>query len=213
MAYRVPNGSLVHISSGLATAVNITALTNASEAVATATNTYTAGDIVLINSGWTGIDNRVAKVKAPSGTSFTLDSYDTTSTTIYPAGSGTGTAQKVSGWTQLGQIADSQSSGGDQQFTAVQFLESTIQVNLPTVKNPYTLKFTIADDPTQAGQILAAAADTDRAPRVIRITLPGTGGVIYMYAYVTMAPVPSLNVNQLMGVETTMSTLALPKRY
>ena len=215
MAYRVPNGSLVYIASGMATAVSMTALSNAAEAVATATNTYTAGDVLLINSGWSAIDNCVALAKSPSASSVTLQAYDTLTqqATKFPAGGGAGTLTKVSGWTQLGQIANSQSSGGDQQFTEVQFLESASKVNLPTVKAPYTLKFDVADDPALAGQILAATADDDRTPRVVRVNYPGNGGTVYFYAYITKAPMPKMDVNNLMTVEVTLSLVAAVKRY
>lgn len=212
MTYRVPNGSLIYIASGMATAVNMTALTNATEAVATATNTYSAGDILLVNSGWSLLDNKVVRAKSPTGTTVTLEGAKTDDPNKYPAAAGTGTLTKVSGWTQLGQITDASSSGGDQQFVEVQFLESSIKTNLPTVKNPYTLKLTVADDPTLAGQILAQTADADRVPRVVRILSPH-GLPTLFYAYVTMSPTPTLNVNQLQSIEITLSMLAQPTRY
>ena len=47
----IPNGSVVAIASGYAAPVSITAISNASPAVATATNTYAVGDFIEINSG------------------------------------------------------------------------------------------------------------------------------------------------------------------
>lgn len=212
MSVRVPNGSLIHLSSGLATAVTITALTNATEAVATATNSYTAGDIAVVSSGWSALDGRVARVKAPSGTQFTLEGYDTSSTTTYPAAGGAGSAQKVSGWTQLSQVTDISTSGGEQQFETYQFLEGSMQFQIPTVKTAQSIKVSIADDPTLPGFILAEAADIDRVPRVMRLTLPN-GTVIYYNVYVTLASTPALSVNKIMTRDVTLSMLSLPKRY
>lgn len=212
MSVKVPNGALVHISSGLAAAVTITAISNAATAVCTATNTYSANDIVVVNSGWSNLDNRVASVVSPSGTAFNLSGFDTTSTIKYPTGGGAGTAQKVTGWTQLSQILDSSTSGGDQQFVQYQFLEDSLQKQIPTVKSAQSIKFSVADDPTQAGYVLALAADDDRVPRVVRLTLPN-GSYIYYYAYVTLQRTPSLDINAVMKSEITLSMLSIPTRY
>ena len=73
------------------------------------------------------------------------------------------------------------------------------------------MSFTIADDPTLAGQILAKAANDDRQPRAVRVTLPN-GGVIYYNAYISMGE-PTLTVNELMSIEITLSLLAESIRY
>lgn len=70
----------------------------------------------------------------------------------------------------------------------------------------------MADDPTQPGYILAAAANDDRLPRIVSITLP-SGSVIYYNAYISLNKTPSLTVNQLMAVQVTLSLLAEPVRY
>ena len=47
MAWLVPEGSRFLISTTFAAATNVTAITNAANAVAAATNTYTVGDELL----------------------------------------------------------------------------------------------------------------------------------------------------------------------
>lgn len=56
----------------------VTALSNAAEAIATvAGSTLVIGDIVLISSGWTALNGRVARVKAATATAITLEGINT----------------------------------------------------------------------------------------------------------------------------------------
>lgn len=212
MAVSLPNGALVAIASGYSVAANITALSNASTAIATATNTLVAGDFVEVTSGWSRLTNKVVRVASPSGTAFSLEGYDTTLTSIYPSGGGAGTFRKISGWTQLSQVLSSSSTGGEQQFLEYQFLESDAQKRIPTVKSAAGLTFSVADDPAQPGYVLASTANDDRLPRAVRITLP-SGSVLIYNAYVSVNKTPSLTVNEIMAVECTLSLLAEPVRY
>ena len=213
MSVSLPNGALIAIASGYGTSAPITALSNASPAEATATNTLTAGDFVEITSGWSRLTDKILRVGAsPTSTEFDLDEYDTTSTTIYPAGGGTGSFRKISGWTQLSQILTSSSDGGDQQFLTYQFLEGDAQKRIPTFKNAAGLTFSIADDPAQPGYQLASVANDDRLPRAVRVTLPN-GSVLLYNAYISLNKTPSLTVNAIMAVQATLSLLAEPVRY
>ncbi len=212
MSVQIPNGAIFAIASGYGTAVAITALSNATEAVATATNTFQVGDFVEITSGWSRLTNKVVRVKAATGTSFTLEGIDTSTTTIYPAGSGLGSARKVSGYTQIAQVLTSSTSGGEQQFVTYQFLESDAQKQLPTFKTPQTLTLSIADDATQPGFILMGVANDDRAQRAIKVTLP-SGGILSYNGYVSLNRTPSLTVNELMACQATISVLAEAVRY
>ena len=51
MSFSLPDGSKFFLASGLATALSVSALTNANPAVATCTNSFSANDEVLMNSG------------------------------------------------------------------------------------------------------------------------------------------------------------------
>jgi len=214
MSVQLPNGALVAIASGYGSPIAVTALTNDDPASATsATQAFTAGDILEVTSGWSRLTNKAVRVGAsPTTTSFDMEGIDTSLTSIYPAGGGAGSVRKVSGFTQLSQILSSTTNGGDQQFLEYQFLESDSQKRIPTFKNAAGLTFSVADDPTQPGYILAASANDDRLPRVVSITLPG-GSVLYYNAYISLNKTPSLTVNELMAVEVTLSLLAEPVRY
>lgn len=212
MAISLPNGALVAIANGYDVSANITDISNAATAVATAANTLTDGDIIEVTSGWSRLTDKIVRVDAPTGTQFNLEGIDTSLTSIYPSGGGVGSFRKITGWTQLAQILDSSSSGGEQQFLEYQLLEADAQKRIPTFKSAAGLNFSVADDPTLPGFILASQANDDRLPRAVRITLP-SGAVLLYNAYISLNKTPSLTVNQVMAVQVTLSLLAEPVRY
>lgn len=214
MSVSLPNGALVAIASGYGASKTMSAVTNANPGVATfaSGHGFASAGIVEITSGWSRLTEKVVKLGTVSGDTAPLVGIDTSLTSIYPSGGGAGSARSITGWTQLSQILTSSSSGGEQQFLEYQFLESDAQKKIPTFKSASGLTFSIADDATQAGYILAAAANDDRLPRAVSITLP-SGSVIYYNAYISMNKTPSLSVNELMAVEVTLSLLAEVVRY
>ena len=213
MAISLPNGAIVAIASSYVAGNTITALSNANPAIATATNTLDAGDFVEITSGWSRLTNKVVRVPAAglTGSAFGLEGYDTTLTTIYPVGSGTGSYRKIDGWTQISQVLNSSSSGGEQQFLEYQLLEADSQKRIPTFKSAAGLTLSIADDPSLAGYIACSVANDDRAQRAVKITLPN-GSILLYNAYISLNKTPSLTVNEIMACEATFSFLAEPVR-
>jgi hypothetical protein len=214
----LPNGSLVHIANGYGSWKTMSALTNASPAVATLSSNDSPpekivnGDIMEVDSGWSRLKDKIVRATNVSGTSVRLEGIDTTSTSIYAAGSGTGRVREITGWTQLLQIINSTSNGGEQQFLEYQLLEADGQRRIPTTKSAAGWTLTIADDPTLAGYILAKEANDDRLQRAVRVTLP-SGALIFVNAYISVAQVPTLTVNELLSLEVTMSFLNEPVRY
>ena len=214
MSISLPNGALVAIASGYGAAKTMSALTNASPAVATleASHGVIVGDFLEVTSGWSRLTDKIVRASVVSTNDVSLEGINTLLTSIYPAAGGTGTVREITGWTQLSQILSSSSNGGEQQFLEYQLLEGDAQKRIPTFKNAAGLSFTVADDPTLAGYILASAANDDRLPRAVKITLP-SGAVLVYNAYISLNKTPSLTVNELMSVEVTLSLLAEPVRY
>jgi len=213
MAVSLPNGSVIAIASGYGSVKNISAISNADPGVATAAaHGFTDGDIIEVTSGWSRLTDKIIRVDDATTGTFELEGIDTTSTSVYPNGGGAGSAREVTGWTQLAQITDSTSVGGDQQFLEYQFLESDSSKRIPTYKAAAGVTFTIADDPNLPGYILAKAANDDRAPRAVRITL-SNGQILLYNAFISLSTIPSLTVNELMTVQVTLSLLAEPVRY
>jgi hypothetical protein len=110
-------------------------------------------------------------------------------------------------------VLSSQSSGGEQQFITYQFLEDDAEKRIPSSKSAAGLSFSIANDPALAGYQLVETANDDRSPRAIRVTLPN-GAILLYNAYISLNKTPSLNVNQIMANEVTLSLVNNePVRY
>jgi hypothetical protein len=214
MSYSLPNGSTIHIGSAVGSALTVTAATNASPCVMTSTAHGLAnGDYVIIySSGWARTLERVFRVANITANTFELEGHDTSSTSNFAAGSGTGSVKKVTTWTQISQVLTLSSQGGEQQFATYQPLEGDREVRIPTVKTGGGLDIEVGDDPTLPGFVAAAAANDDRVPRAVRIT-SASGGKSLFYSYIGADKVPQMNVNQVMTSRISLSHQNEAVRY
>src|SRR5450830_175164 len=164
MSVKLPDGTIVSLSSTFGPAVAMSAISNAAAAVATLADGHgvEVGSILQITSGWSKLNNRVARVSALAADVATLEKINTTSTVKFPAGTGGGSVREVTGWTQIAQILTFESSGGDQQFAQYAFLEDDEDKQIPTTKSPTSIAIGIADDPDLPHYPVLEAADEDR---------------------------------------------------
>lgn len=213
MAVSLPNGITWAIQTAIGSALTVSAITNANPAVATSTaHGLSNGDIVVVASGWSKLDGRVVRVAGVTTNTFQLEGYDTSSTTLYPAGTGTGSVKKVNTFTQITQVLEATTSGGDMQFTTYSFMENDFETQLPTQSSPMTLQLTIADDPALAGYIAIKAASEARDIRALKGTFPN-GSILLYNGYSSFNETPTMAKNQVMGVRGTFSLLNKPVRY
>lgn len=213
MAVSLPNGVVLSLATAYAASVSVTAVSNANPGVATATaHGFSNGDILEVTSGWSRLNNRLVRVSGVTANTFNLEGIDTSSTTLYPAGTGTGSVRKITGFTQISQILDLSSSGGEMQFVTYSFLEQDFETQLPTQSSPQTLSMTIADDSSLAGYTAMKNAATTRALTGLRAQLP-SGAVLYYNGYVNFDETPSMTKNQLMGCKGGFSLQGRPVRY
>lgn len=128
---QVPTGSTFYVASSIAAAKTVSAVTNASEAVVTSTaHGYSNGDVVIMYSGWGRLNKRAFRIKSVATDSFVLEGADTTNTTFFPSGTGIGTVQKVSAFTQITTVMNPSSSGGDPKTVNYKFVESEIEYSI-----------------------------------------------------------------------------------
>ena len=213
MGFRLPNGATLQIASTYSPAIPVTALSNANPAVASAAaHGLTDGDIIAVTSGWTRLNDRAARVSASLTGTFALENVNTTNLQPYPAGSGMGSVREVTGFVEISQITDTNTSGGDQQFTTFGFLADDDDRQLPTTKNPISMSFTVADDPDLPYVAVVEAADEDKQARVLRLNLPGGSSILYN-AYVSITSTPALARNSIMSRVITLSLAGRPTRY
>lgn len=212
MAVSLPNGIVLALATAYAGSLTVTAASNASAAVLTVTNTLAVGDYVEYTSGWSRANNRIFRLSAATGTNVTLEGFDTTSTTLFPAGSGTGSIRKINTWTQITQVIGCTSSGGEPQYQTYSFLEQDYDSQIPTTTSAQSLALEIADDPNLAGyQALRNAAQT-RAVTALRATLPAGGFILYNGIF-AFDETPSLTKGNLMSVKAGVALQGRPVRY
>jgi hypothetical protein len=125
---QVPTGATFYVASAFGAVKTVTAVSNAAEAVVTATHDFSNGDIVEVTSGWGRLNKRAFRVKSVSTTvSFVLEGADTSSTAFFPVGTGIGTVRKVSTFTQITTVMSPSSSGGDPKNVTYKFIESDVE--------------------------------------------------------------------------------------
>ncbi len=214
MSQQFPNGTVFSVSTALGTALNLSAISNADPAEATTTVPPADGTIGVLSSGWPGLNQRVARSANSASTTFDLEGFDTTDTTKYPAGAGTGTFTPVSTWVALSQVTGIEKSGGDQQFYQWQYAEDTSnqQQQRPTFKNAKSLKLTLDFDDSLAWYDALKSADEATDPVVLRAVLPN-GKTLYYYVYPSFDADPSMNLNQNMQVVATFSQISPFTKY
>jgi hypothetical protein len=140
------------------------------------------------------------------------EGLDTSDTTWFPAGTGTGTIQAVTGWTEIQQITDISMNGGDPKFATVALLSRRRDISLPAGFNAMTCSVTLADDPALAGQIALKTASRTTAKRMFKIIMAGSGPA-YFYGHVSFNDMPLLRKGNANTVQASISILGNFTRY
>jgi hypothetical protein len=206
---QLPKGSTYAIASVYATALAVSAASNASECVlTTAANTYAVGDIIEYScAGWPRANLRVFRVKAATGTTVTLEGFDTTSTKIFPVGGGAGSVRKISTWTPIPFMKSFEVSGGDPKYQTEEFLDYPDEIQLPNGFSATAVTMTIADDPSAPHVPVMQAATDSQAVTAVRAVLPN-GAPLYYNGFVGYNPNPAMGS----GAMTVKCGLALQGR-
>ena len=119
MSITKTTGTQFAIGSTYGTTITVTAISNFNPAVAmfSASHGVIVGDFVELTSGWDLANGRVFRVSAVAVNDVTLEGFNSTDTTKYPVGTGTGTAREITAWTTLSQVTPAFGvAGGEQNF-------------------------------------------------------------------------------------------------
>lgn len=201
------NGAKYSFSTTLAAAVAITAITNAATAKASAAALPNDGDIVLLNSNWTDLNELATYAANPTAGAFDLTSVDTSDEGLFPADEELPASYQVAGgFTSLSQIREITQSGGDtNSFTWGYVDDSSMrQRSKPTDQNPLILNFTMDYDPALPWADALEVVSKKRQLVVMRERLP-TGDVLLYTGYLSYQKSPSRTRNENMTVTATMS--------
>lgn len=213
MAYYFAEGSQQQFSSTFAAAKTITAVTNANPAVATSTaHGYVTGDEILLTSGWEDATDTVYKVETVDANSFKILGLDSSNINFYPNGSGAGTAQKISNWTNVPQVLTISASGGDARFTDVAPLAKRNAIRIPTGFNATSVTLSLAHDAGNANYKTMVGISRTLSKVAFKQVISG-GAVTYGYGYMSVSEMPRLNNNQVNTVDAAMTILGRSISY
>lgn len=203
MARKLVNGTIPSIGATFGTSTAITGISNASSAVFTfgAGHGITVGDYFEVTAnGWPQLAGRVFRASAVATNDITVAGLNTTSTTEYPAGQGSGTGRRIVTWAAIQQVnADGLTvSGGEQQFLTGQYIDSSLEFRVPTNKSAIDLSMVVDDDQTLSYWTTVRAAETAGVAGTnypIRLTYPGGGGNAVATGVWTVSAVPAMQGN------------------
>jgi len=217
MAITLSTGAQVAIATTYGTSVVMSAITNASEAVATlaAGHGVVVGDFLEVTSGWDLLNGRIVRVKTVATNDVTFELINTTSTTNYPAGSGAGSVRRIqsgSGFTAIGQVKGVGVSGGEQNFTDVTTLSDRVQKQMPTTRSPQVITLNWFDDPTLAFYAAAVTASDSSTPIGLRFVF-SSGSRLVVNAYISVQKLPSMEPNAPLTADLTFTAVADAVRY
>lgn len=210
-------GLILSVVQNYGTSKNMTAITNAAEAVATleASHGVVAGDYLEITSGWGRLNGRIVRAKTVSANDVTLEGMSTSSTSLFPAGLGTGSIRKITpatGLVNMSQVKLINTSGGEQGFEDMTTLEDVMAKEAPTIQSPLRITLTIFDDPSLPWYaVILAAAD---AQATIGFRLAFANGVkLLVNAFVSVSRFPSIEGNMAVKSTIVLAPIAEPTRY
>lgn len=214
MAITLSTGSVIAIASTYGASKTMSAISNAGEAVATleGSHGFTTGDYMEITSGWDRLNGRVVRVKSVNVNDVTLEDIDTSSTTRFPAGTGTGTVREITAWTNLSQVQSVEPGGGEQQYTDVTTIVDQVQKQIPTTRAPVTVSMTVFDDPALSYYAVVRSASESSTATGVKFTFPN-GSKLVANAYWSLQTTPSIGSNAPLTARIDLSYAAEPTRY
>lgn len=214
MSVTLATGTVFAYASTYGASVNMTAITNASEAVATLAvgHGVTVGDYLEVTSGWDKLNARIVRAKTVATNDITFESINTTSTTAYPAGSGTGTIRRITAWTNLSQITTGfGASGGDQNYADITTITDTVQKQIPTTRSPVAVTLPFFDDPSLSWYPGVVTISDSATATGFRASFPN-GSKLVANAYYSIRKVPTVEDSTLRS-EVSVSFASEPVRY
>lgn len=214
MAFTLSTGTAVAIAQTYGTVSNMTALTNATEAVATlaAGHGVVVGDFLEVTSGWGRLSGRIVRVKTVVTNDVTLEAINTTNTSQFPTGAGAGTVRRITQWASISQVRELSLSGGDQQFADITTLDDVVSKNIPTIRNAQSLSIQAFDDPLLAYYNVVVGYADSSTQAAVRMVFPN-GSRIVANGFWSIKKVPEVARNEALVTTIDMSIVSEPTRY
>lgn len=194
---QVPTGTLFSIATTFGSAITVTAISNATEAVCTASaHGLSTGDVVEITSGWGRLNRRVFEIEVVDAGSFKLLKANTASTAHFPPGTGGGSVREITAWQQLSKVMNPQTSGGDPKTVTYKFIESDVEYSMNDGFTATSMTLEFDDDDTTAGYT-ALRNFTDTQSDTVLKMLMRSGARVYLPCTLALNDVPQLQDGQI----------------
>ena len=214
MAITLSTGTQVAIASTYGSGFTISAITNANPAVATFSGGHgvIVGDIIEITSGWDLLTKRLVRASVVAANDVTLESIDTSNTTNYPVGTGTGTGREVTAWTSITQVRAAVNAGGEQQYADITTIVDRVAKSIPTIRNAINYDLTVFDDPTLGWYATVVTAADTQALTGLQFVFPKSSRLL-VNGYFSIQKTPSIAVNEPLTHLINVTSAAEPMRY
>lgn len=203
----LPNGSQVFVEKTRGSAISVTKITNADNPVLTcaASHGLAKGDYVIItNSNWAKLINKVGRVKAVSTNDVTIEGFSTADRNVY-SGNGTGSICKISDWIEVPCVQDLSQEGGEQQFYTYQCLADDREQQIPTYKSAVSMTYTFAHEYDNPIYPILRAADESGQVKVMRMYVPRAKEMRLWSGTLSFNEIPQTAVNEMETVSLTVS--------
>jgi hypothetical protein len=193
MAYFFPEGTKVFYSNTYAGSKALTAVSNASPAVATCVgHGYVDSDPLLIKSGWDDFSDSVFEVDQQTADTFAIANFDSSSTSLFPVGAGIGTAQKVTDWVEIPQVLDISPNGGGIKYGTVSPLSARYDKKQPIGFEAQGIDLKVGYDANNATIRAMQSITRVFGKVVIKLVVPG-GGRLYGYGSLACGDFPEMS--------------------
>lgn len=190
MSYFTSVGVSFYISQTFGSALPVTVATNANPALLTSTSHgLIDGDEFLFTSGWERANNGVFRADQQSADTFLALGLNATNTNLYSAGSGIGSARKITSWIELPQVLNVATSGGEPRNIEVRPLKSLQGFNLNDGFTPASVSFTVGYDSTLTNY--DTLLDISRSQTLVAYKRVGNGGSTYGYGQFSLTEQPN----------------------
>lgn len=201
----LPDGAKLNLYTAALTALAAGAMSNAAHAVVTVTNTLQARAVVVITSeDYPELEGRVARVKAATPDSVTLDGVDTSDLTKFPMGGEVSLIPLVADeWQRLPYIPSFALSGGELKTGNSSYLDVEDEQEFSQGRSARRLEYTISWK--QDGVARAALQACNGLDSVHRLQFKD-GSASYYVGELAYDDVPSTEKG---NEQTTKSTVLL----
>lgn len=202
----------VAMQSALGSSFTISSITKASEGVVTTStaHSFSAGDYVVLSvQGMRQVDDRVFRVKSPSGSTFTLEGEDTTAFDTFSSG----TLQKITFGTSITTATSLSSSGGDFDFIDTTTIHVAQRSQMPGLPSAASFSFDNIWDVSDAGLKAMKSASDAQGKRAFMFTFGSGGQIMVFNGYVGASLLPGGSAQQLVTTKTTITLNGTPTYY